>query len=364
MSEERSKHSLIVLFTMYRQYSLLLVFPLLVTFGFMYFYLDGEEFEPVQKENDLAINKVIGDESFTETYGMKPDEDVPERIRIKTHLQYVEQLLRNRSDDHLSDQQKVNRARHLGHLREYILAGEFPRNDSHPDARRPTFISNNGHICAVGYLAQQDLGYEAVEAINKKFKYTYITEINDPVFVQWVKKSGFTLRELAMIQPAYGPTIVEEIERNENMVDLSYGIGSSVLASANILYHTNRPENPWLFNDSSSNHWFGLAAGGGSILLGILNLDNSQSYTEPVEEVEGFVTLTPFRKTTITNRNRTALSIANMGVGLISVLRSGYHLIKRTREQSSATTFGVTQLEPTPINSGDLIPAVLLNVRF
>ena len=141
---------------MHRQYSLLLVFPLLVTFGFLYLHLGGENSEAEQKDHLSAINRVIGDESFIQTYGMKPDKGVPERIRIKTHLQYVEKLLRNRSTDHNSDELKQNRIKHLDRLREYILAGEFPLNDDHPDKRRPAFISENGNICAVGYLIEQD----------------------------------------------------------------------------------------------------------------------------------------------------------------------------------------------------------------
>lgn len=353
---------------MYRQYSLLLVLPLLVTFGFLYLHLDEENSQPVQEDHRLTINRVIGDESFVETYGMKPTENIQERIRIKTHLQYVEQLLRSRSSEHLSDEQKTNRARHLDHLRKYILAGKFPHNDGHPDSRRPTFISSNGHICAVGYLVEQDLGRETVEAINQKFKYEYITEIDDPIFMDWVESSGFTIRELAMIQPAYEPAIIEEVERNENRVSLSYGIGSSLLTGANVLYHTNNSKNPWLFDDPSSNHWFGLAAGSGSVLLGALNLDSKQTYTEPIAYYEGDCwgyNCPPLRQVSATNDTRKALSIANMGVGAITMLRAGYHLIKKTGDNAtSKTSFGVTQLEPDPITSGYLIPGVQLNVRF
>lgn len=355
---------------MYRQYSLLLVFPLLITFGFLYLHFDGGNPQTGREDHQAAINSVIGDESFIKTYGIKPDNDVPERLRIKTHLQYVEKLLRSRSTDHLSDKLKKNRAQHLNHLRDYILAGEFPHNDGHPDARRPTFISENGHICAVGYLVEQDLGRDAAESINKEFKYETISEIDNPVFLKWVDSSGFTIHELATIQPAYGPVVTEEVERNENRVGLSYGIGSSVLTGASILYHTNNPKNPWLFDDPSSNLWYGLAAGSSSILLGVLNLNNKRTYTEPVEVVTyedecwGYY-CPPLRKVTATNHTRKALSIANMGVGIFTVLRAGYHLINGTGERnSSTTTLGVTQLEPNPIETGTLVPAVEVRVRF
>lgn len=356
---------------MYRQYTLLLVFPLLVTFGFLYLQLDDDTSQtgiPVQDHSN-AINRVIGDESFIETYGVEPDQGIPERLRIKTHLQYVEKLLRSRSTDHLTDELKRARFQHLDHLREYILAGNFPMNDNYPDKRRPTFISQNGHICAVGYLVEQDLGKPAAEVINNKYKYAHITEIDDPIFLRWIESSGFTIRELALIQPAYQPTIIEEVKRNENQVSLSYGIGSSLLTGANVLYHTNNSKKPWLFDDASSSHWFGLAAGSGSVILGALNLDNKRIYTEPIAYYEGDCwgyNCPPLREVTATNDARKALSIANMGVGAFTFVRAGYHLIKKTGEnrESKKPSFGVTQLEPDPLKPGMLIPAIEMHVRF
>lgn len=353
---------------MYRQYSFLLVLPLIFTFSVLFFlYYDRDSKTASDKK---TVNAIIGDKSFLHAFGQHPSEKVPEHVRIKTHLQYVEGILRNRPADHLSEEQQRNRFTHLNNLREYYQAGEFPHNDGHPDARRPTFISEDGNICAVGYLIEKSLGREVVERINQKYKYEYITNIDDLVFKNWVKSSGFTLRELAMIQPMYGPTVVEEVERSENSIDLSYGIGSSVLTGANILYHTNNSSNPWLFSDASSNHWFGLAAGSGSILVGALNLDSNRTYKEPIgmdfgDPCYGFY-CPPLRKVTVTNQTRQALSIANMGIGLISAVRAGYHLIKGTnpREEHSSTSFGVTQLEPNPIRTNQHVPAVQMHVRF
>jgi hypothetical protein len=302
-------------------------------------------------------------------FGKEPTEEIPEQVRIKTHLQYVEGILRNRPVDHLSEKQQRNRFNYLNHLREYYKAGEFPYNDGHPNARRPTFISRDGKICAVGYLIEKSLGREIVERINQKYKYAYITDIDTPVFKHWVESSGFTLRELAMIQPAYGPKVVETVDRTENSIELRYGVGSSVLASANALYHSNNPSNPWLFDDSSTNHWFGLAAGGGSLLLGALNLGN-RSYKEPIgmdfgDPCYGFY-CPPLRKVNVTNHTRKAVSIVNMGVGLFTVLRAGYHLIKDTEPEgkTSSTSFGVTQLEPNPIDRTDRVPAIEVRILF
>lgn len=351
---------------MYRQYSFLLVLPLIFTFSVLLFLYYGNSSE--SSANNRSINALIGNKSYLHAFGEHPTEKVPEHVRIKTHLQYVEGILRNRAVDHLSEDQQRNRINHLNHLREYYRAENFPHNDGHADSRRPTFISKDGNICAVGYLIEQSFGREVVEKINQDYKFHFISDIDAPIFREWVESSGFTIRELAMIQPMYGPRIVEEVERKENTVDLSYGIGSSVLTSANILYHTNNPKEPWLFNERSSNHWFGLAAGSGSILIGALNLDNKRSFTETIGSEGACLGFNcpPMRKVTVTNDTRRALSVANMGVGLVTVLRAGYHLINGTgqRENQSSTSFGVTQLEPNPMQRSERVPAVEMRVRF
>ncbi|NBC04514.1 MAG: hypothetical protein GVY20_12520 [Bacteroidetes bacterium] len=353
---------------MYRQYSFLLVLPLVFTFSVLFFLYFNKQTE--NTKNHIAVNAIVGDKSYLHFFGERPTAKVPDHIRIKTHLQYVEGILRNRQVDHLSEEQQRNRFNYLNHLREYYMAGEFPHNDGHSDSRRPTFISNDGDICAVGYLIEKSLGREIVEEINQKYKYAYITEIDAPVFNHWVESSGFTLRELAMIQPKYGPKVVEKVERNENHIDLSYGISSSVLAGTNAFYHINKPNEPWLFYDPSSNHWFGLAAGSGSFLLGIINLDNKQSYNEPINYKEEFICAgcfsQPLRKVNVTNNTRKAVSIANMGMGLFTMVRAGYHLIKGSdpRDKSSSASFGVTQLEPKFLQRSERVLALEMQVRF
>lgn len=353
---------------MHRQYSFLLILPWIFTFTVLFFLIDKNGSAPASGRT--SINAVIGDMSYLHAFDLKPTERVPDQIRIRTHLQYVERILRTRSVEHLSDEQIINRENHLDNLREYYQAGEFPHNDGHPDSRRPTFISKDGNICAVGYLIEKSLGRKIVEKINQQYKYSFIQNIDHPIFDDWVESSGFTIHELAMIQPQYGPIIVEEVERNENNIALSYGIGSTVLTGANILYHTNNPNEPWLFNERSSNHWFGLAAGSGSILMGVLNVHSTESFEEPIYTPSSDICMgmncPQMRKVRITNDSRKALSIANMGVGMVTVLRAGYHLINgsETREYKSSTSFGVTQLQLNPIRKNERIPALEMRVRF
>ncbi|MDI1435949.1 hypothetical protein [Polyangium sorediatum] len=165
---------------------------------------DLQTMGPAQPElHSNAINLVIGDESFVRTHGrpVPPGLDEDERIRI--HLRYVEELLRRGPVEALAPALRAARARNLDRLSDYIRRGEFPRNDDHPDPRRPTFIDARGRICAVGYLLEQDMGRAAAEAIASMHKYAFLREIHSPVWAAWAKSSGLTFRELETIQPEY-----------------------------------------------------------------------------------------------------------------------------------------------------------------
>lgn len=341
------------------QYSLLFVLPLLLTLAILLLFksIDNASVNPAA----LPVNAVIGDEGYIAIYGEKPGEDVPDQIRIQAHLQYVEQLLRESPTDYLTAEQKKNRENHLDLLREYHQAGEFPYNDGHSDLRRPTFIADNGTICAVGYLVEQSAGREVAETISERYKYAYITEIEDQVLDKWVDESGFTKNELAMIQPAYEPVVVETKETNRNHVDAPYGLGSAFLAAANTVYLSNQSRDPWLFSSPKTTHWFGLAAGTGSVILGTLNLNNGHTYTEPAGSDQWFGPVYEYKET---NHLRTGVSAANIGVGLVNVIRSAYHLLHSAGPEPSAARLDVTHLETGFGPVGEPVPAMQFRWSF
>ncbi|QRK04700.1 hypothetical protein JQX13_31250 [Archangium violaceum] len=126
-----------------------------------------------------------------------------EDLRIQVHLEYVLERLRQRTTAALSPAARAARKRNLEWLAAYIRRGEFPRNDGHPDARRPTFIDSRGRICAVGHLLEQELGREAAEAIAAGYKYAFIREIDSPLLAAWAATTGLEREELEMIQPTY-----------------------------------------------------------------------------------------------------------------------------------------------------------------
>ena len=156
--------------------------------------------EPLRTD---TVNLVLGDASFQARFGRPPAAHDAEDLRIRVHLEYVLDLLRRRPTAHRSPAARAARARNLERLEAYVRAGDFPRNDGHPDARRPTFIDSRGRICAVGYLLEQDLGRSAAEAIAAGHKYAFIREIDSPLLTRWAASSGLDKEELEWIQPSY-----------------------------------------------------------------------------------------------------------------------------------------------------------------
>jgi hypothetical protein len=151
-----------------------------------------------------SVNAVIGDLSFVHKFGSVPTEKTDEVLRIQTHLEFVEALLRNKRVSHLTAAQKKNRAHLLDLLHTYWNAGVFPCNYDYEGRRISCFIDKETRICAVGFLIEQTAGRDVAEAINVKFKYSNIMDMDDQVVEDWIASSGFTKLECAMIQPTYG----------------------------------------------------------------------------------------------------------------------------------------------------------------
>ncbi|MFY7998530.1 MAG: T9SS type A sorting domain-containing protein [Candidatus Kapaibacteriota bacterium] len=158
--------------------------------------------------NRNTVNAILGDISFVKTFGKAPTEATNERLRIQTHLEYVENLLRKADVAHLSTPLRERRARMLALLLEYRLAGAFPVNCDFPHERRPCFIDAAGNICAVGYLIEQTAGRALAERITAAHKYDVLADMAMPELTAWVAASGLTARECGMIQPSYRPPIL------------------------------------------------------------------------------------------------------------------------------------------------------------
>lgn len=122
---------------------------------------------------------------------------------IALHLEHVETTLRNRAVPHLSAAQRENRLHCLDILRQYRLDRNFPINEVFA-YRCPIFIDPYDNFCAVGYLVKET-GYEPVSrTIAAKTNYAYVREMDYPELVAWAENYGFSVAELAWIQPTYG----------------------------------------------------------------------------------------------------------------------------------------------------------------
>lgn len=150
-----------------------------------------------------TINAVLGDQSFIETYGFAPNTDTDDNLRIRTHLEFVEANLMKVSTENLAPTARANRVELLDCLHAYWMANKFPSPSIQYEGRKPCFIDSDGAICAVGYLIEMASGRSVAEYINSKYQFDYLLEMNDPLIDNWASEYGFSLDELAQIQPTY-----------------------------------------------------------------------------------------------------------------------------------------------------------------
>ena len=150
-----------------------------------------------------TINAVLGDRSYTERFGTLPTAETHEQLRIQTHLRYVEKLLKSRTPDSITQQLYPRRQHMISLLSQYIQQGIFPSQQAYR-GRRPHFIDEQGRLCAVGSLVAKTTGLPLAQKINQRYAYHYLPDMQMPELNSWVKDSGLTVQELAMIQPTYG----------------------------------------------------------------------------------------------------------------------------------------------------------------
>ena len=127
-----------------------------------------------------------------------------EQARIQAQLTDVLHELRAADVSGLSVSQQVRRAASIAVLEDYTARGEYPRRTDDRPGLRPRFIDDRGVHCAVGYLIAMSGEPELARAINARFEYAYVRDIDEPRLLAWAHEHGFTVDELARIQPAYG----------------------------------------------------------------------------------------------------------------------------------------------------------------
>jgi len=272
-----------------------------------------------------SINAVIGDISFVDKFGIRPDNLIDEQTRIKTHLQYVEQLLRQKDISSLSSVLQKKRTTMLDLLHAYWTAGQFPSNYNYPDERKPCFIDRDGNICAVGYLVEQTASRQVAETINSLFQYNYIFDMDLSELSKWISNSGLTLEECAMIQPKYGnqtPT-----QPTANHIDPVYGISSTVLSVLNVSLSTINATKIGKSLTSKTLPLLGLISGAGQITLGAIKF--------PRDNID------PWTGYNYTNESQKALSLINIGIGTTTMIMSTYNLLSNRQPKDKTTAWNV-----------------------
>lgn len=191
----------------------LLCFPLLLVF-----------FSCKETPNS-TLNPIIGNAGVEHFHPTQSFSTLDEKQRVTAHLTYVYNLLSERTLPMPESETRSKRLSLLEHLNNYIEQGRFPINTKYEE-RRPCFIDERGTYCAVGYLIQQTAGAALAEKINALFQYDYLMDMQLPELTAWVKTSGFTLEELATIQPTYGTYVLKNT--------LSIGSGISYRGFENV----------------------------------------------------------------------------------------------------------------------------------
>lgn len=281
-------------------------------------------------EIDQTVNAVIGDISFIETFGKQPTNETNENVRIQTHLEYVEKLLRSKEISSLTKEQKESRLKMLDLLKVYWTAGVFPKNYDYPEQRIPCFIDKDGNFCAVGFLIEQTAGRQIAEEINSKFKYEYLLAMNDQTVDSWVQSSGLTKEECAMIQPAYGPA------PTDNYISPAYGVSSSLIGGLNLSLNTINGIQISKGANSKTVPILGLITGVGQVTLGALNYPKEQmtwggTYVNPAQ------------------RN---LSLINIGLGTSTLILSSWNLITNRKPKEKSLSWNIYSFPTQSSNMG------------
>lgn len=210
------------------------------------------------------VNALVGNAGYVAATGHAPTTATSNDARVKAHLAFAEHCLRQHSATGLSPAAAARRAHLLNLLHRYWVAGVFPRNYDFPGERRPCFIDRTGRLCAVGYLVAETAGRPAAERINAAHQYDLIADMHSPILDQWVRESGLSKAECALIQPNYNfapPTLTPV------PVPTSYAVGSAVWGGANVMLSA---ANAGQFNQPGAGRgmaYAGVLSGTGQVLL-------------------------------------------------------------------------------------------------
>lgn len=150
-------------------------------------------------------NKYTESYSPKHTYSPKTEKEL-----VKLHLlNAIELIKENTAKLDLNNKQLQQRNKNLEILSEYANRELFPINNIQTE-RTPIFVDEAGTHCAVGYLLKLDGENEIIDFVTSSNNLIKILEIENESFNSWQENSGFTMDELALIQPGYSGYFVYE----------------------------------------------------------------------------------------------------------------------------------------------------------
>ena len=281
-----------------------------------------------------TINPILGDISFIHKFGYQPNSTTNEDLRIKTHLEYVENLLRKKDIHNLSPELRQKRIQLLDLLHSYWISGIFPRNYDYKENREPCFIDKENRICAVGYLIEKTAGREIAEEINSKHKYDRILAMNDNIVDSWMERTGISKEEYAMIQPAYGNFPNGNVPTyTDNYISPKYGITSSILGGLNL-----------------SLNGIQIAKGGNNKSIAIIGVITGAGQT-----ILGSSMFPKIKKgiySNTTNESKKTLSMINIGLGTTTMILSAWNLITNRTPKEKRMTWDLNSFQTQDNNIG------------
>ena len=96
-----------------------------------------------------------------------------------------------------------NRQLQIKRLRDYMDRGRFPLNEGQSSDAVPIFVDRHDTHCAVGHLMHADGKDAEVAQIVNTNNLVRILSVDGGGLVRWIRTSGLTQEEAAMIQPTY-----------------------------------------------------------------------------------------------------------------------------------------------------------------
>jgi hypothetical protein len=267
------------------------------------------------------LNSVLGDISFIKKFSHPPTETTDEVLRLTTHLEYVENLLRQKDVTKLPVELRQKRNTLLDLLHTYWTTAVFPRNYDYPTQRMPCFIDKDGRICAVGYLIEKSSGRNVAEEINRSHKYERIFTMNDQAVDGWISQSGLSKEECAMIQPEYGPPPGS----TANYISPAYGISSALFGSTNLSLGTINAIQIANGKNSNAVPIIGLLTGAGQVILGAAMFPEDRMGYYGNE----------------TNESQKILSIVNICTGTTGMILSAWNLLSDHKAIGTTTSWNV-----------------------